>query len=91
MDIFSHRNKINLSIQGLEVTIIDATGKLQLSCLAADRGGNTEAMVLTKIQPAGQVLFQDGVQIQHSVNFFEKMNQKRPRNSSQVLQILSLS
>jgi hypothetical protein len=63
-DIFNYTNEIHLSIQGPEVTIMDATEKLQaflakLSILKK----RVEADILANFQMLAEVLHQDGVEI----------------------------
>jgi hypothetical protein len=60
-DIFNHMNEINLSIQGPEVTIMDATEKLQafLSKLSIWKK-RVEADIVANFQMLEEVLYQDG-------------------------------
>uniref|UniRef100_A0A7M4E8X6 DUF4371 domain-containing protein n=1 Tax=Crocodylus porosus TaxID=8502 RepID=A0A7M4E8X6_CROPO len=68
-DIFNHMNEINLSIQGPEVTIMDATEKLQafLAKLPIWKK-RVEANILANFQMLEEVLYQDGVEIQNSLS-----------------------
>jgi hypothetical protein len=59
-DIFNHMNEINLSIQGPEVTIIDATEKLQAFLAKLKIWKKTvEADILENFQMLEEVLYQD--------------------------------
>jgi hypothetical protein len=64
-DIFNHTNEINLSIQGPEVTIMDATEKLQafLAKLSIWKK-RVEADIVANFQILEEVLYQDGCEIQ---------------------------
>ena len=72
-DIFHHVNEINLSIQGREVTIMDASEILQafLAKLPIWKK-RVEANVLANFPMLEEVLYQDGVEIQNSVSTFLK-------------------
>jgi hypothetical protein len=62
-------NEINLSIQGPEFTIMDATEKLQafLAKLSV-RKKRVEVDILANFQMLEEVLYQDGVEIQNSLS-----------------------
>jgi hypothetical protein len=73
-DISHHMNKINLSIQGPEVTIMDATEILQAFLAKSPVWKNRlEADILANFQVLEEVLYQD-------VNYFEKRYLPRPGN-----------
>jgi hypothetical protein len=82
-DIFNHMNEINLSIQGPEVTIIDATEKLQAFLAKLKIFKKTvEAEILENFQMLEEVLYQD-------TNF--SVNLRTPGNTSELFQKLILS
>jgi hypothetical protein len=68
-DIFNHMNEINLSIQGPEVTIMDATEKLRafLAKLSIWKK-RVEADIVANFQILEEVLYQDGCEIQNSLS-----------------------
>jgi hypothetical protein len=68
-DIFNHMKEINLSIQGSEVTIMDATEKLQafLAKLSIWKK-RVEADIVANFQMLEEVLYQDGCEIQNSLS-----------------------
>jgi hypothetical protein len=68
-DIFNHMNEINLSIQGPEVTIMEASEKLQafLAKLSIWKR-RVEADIVAKFQMLEEVLYQDGCEIQNSLS-----------------------
>jgi hypothetical protein len=68
-DIFNHMNELNLSIQGPEVTIMDATEKLQAFLAKLSIWTKrVEADILTTFQMLDEVLYQDRVEIQNSLS-----------------------
>jgi hypothetical protein len=63
-DIFNHMNEINLSIQGTEDTIINATENLQafLAKLSVWKK-RVEADIVANLKMLEEVLYQDGCEI----------------------------
>jgi hypothetical protein len=91
-DIFNHMNEINLSIQGPEDTIVDATETLQASLAKQSIWKKrVEADIVANFQMLEEVLYQDRCEIKFSVNFFEKRNLRTPGNTSELFQKLFLS
>jgi hypothetical protein len=68
-DIFTHINEINLSIQGPEDTIMDATENLQafMAKLSIWKK-RVEADIVANFQMLEEVPYQDGVEIQNSLS-----------------------
>jgi hypothetical protein len=68
-DIFNHINEISLSIQGPEVTIMDATEKLQaFFAKLSIWKKRVETDIVANFQMLEEVLYQDGCEIQNSLS-----------------------
>jgi hypothetical protein len=68
-DIFNRMNEMNLSIQGPEVTITDATEKLQASLAKLSIWKTrVEADIIANLQMLEEVLYQNGCEIQNSLS-----------------------
>jgi hypothetical protein len=90
-DIFNYTND-TFPIQGPEVTIMDTTEKLQAFLAKVSTWKKkVEADILANFQILVKVLHQDGVEIQNSVNFFEKRNLRTHGHTSELFQNLYLS
>jgi hypothetical protein len=93
-DIFNHMNAINLLIQGLEVTIMDATEKLQaFFATLSIWTKRIEANILANFQMLEEVLYQHGLEIQNSLSISLKREiceqlETHFRNVSKVISIL---
>jgi hypothetical protein len=91
-DICNHINAINLSIQGPEDTIMDATENLQafLAKLSIWKK-RVEADIVANFQMLEEVLYQDGVEIQNSLSISLKREICKHLETLQLLQKLFLS
>jgi hypothetical protein len=89
-DFFNHMNDIKLTVQGPEVTIMDATETLQafLAKLSIRRK-RVAADILANFRILEVVLRQDGAEIQNFLSiYFKKRNLRKPGTTSELFQKL---